>query len=77
MFERIVRVIQNKRPSEAVTVLKLVMRVVPVCPCLSRDAEVIFKRLPGNDWALSDECRSIGPISAALEQTMPVLCTIR
>jgi hypothetical protein len=51
-----------------------VMRVVPECARLIRDAELVQERMAGRDRALVDAHRTVSPVGTFLEQTMPMLC---
>jgi hypothetical protein len=63
----------NKWTAETIAVLRRQMRVVPIRASLIRNLEVVQEGVTGGDRTLSDERRSVGPVSVLLEKTVPVL----
>jgi hypothetical protein len=70
---RVIGVVDHKGATETIAVLGRQVRVVPERASLIRNIKVVQELVAGGDRALVNECRTIGPIGALLEETMPVL----
>ena len=69
----IVRVIDNHRSSEAITVLNTQVRMIPECARLIGDGEVVQKGMIRSYRALVHESRPISPIGVLLKDAVPML----
>ena len=70
---RVVGVVYNHRATKTVTVLGRQVAMVPEGPGLPSGSEVVQERIILRDGALVYKCRTVGPVGALLEETMPVL----
>ena len=70
---RVIGVVDYKRTTEAVAVLRRNVRVVPVRASLVRGVEVVQERVASGNRALVDESGTIGPVGVLLEQAVPML----
>ena len=72
---RVVRVVDDHRTTETITVLGRQVTVVPERARLVGDSEVVEERVPRSDRALVHECGSVRPVRPLLIDAVPVLHT--
>ena len=70
---RVVRVVDDHRTTETITVLGRQVTVIPERASLVGNSKVVEERVPRSDRALVHEGWSIGPVSSLLKESMPVL----
>ena len=70
---RVLRIVDNHRTTQTVTVLRGQVAVVPECAGLVGGGEVVEERVARGDGALVDKGGAISPVCALLEETVPVL----
>jgi hypothetical protein len=64
--------VHNKWSNNPIDILRRKMRVVPICAELVVHGKVVEKALSWWDGTLRDSRRSVHPVSAILENAMPV-----
>lgn len=73
MFVRVIGIVYHQWSSEAITVLRREMRVIPISPSLILCIELVQKAFVGLDGTLCNPRNSISPVRIVLEDAMPVL----